>query len=170
MDRALAAEWGSPYVHLAAFAIDIDRAYGQSELSGLPFGWEVWLTELQLLDAIGGLRPETQLGLLEGVCLGILAQAPGEQALGSQLAFAVYDGLRRGALPSALSSAFDSWRKPPRQLLDALDELTRERARWAAKLAEHCLALELSPPLSELTRTALMAIRERYKGADVDSI
>ncbi|HEX6243796.1 MAG TPA: hypothetical protein VFZ61_22935, partial [Polyangiales bacterium] len=40
MDRALAQRYGAPYVHLAAFAIDVDRVHRlEDERSTLPFAW-----------------------------------------------------------------------------------------------------------------------------------
>jgi hypothetical protein len=46
MDRALAARHGVPYVHLAVFAIDVDRVREATESDDdpRPFAWEVFLT------------------------------------------------------------------------------------------------------------------------------
>ena len=42
MDRALAQRYGAPYVHLAAFAIDVDRVHrSRPDAPGLPDGCEV---------------------------------------------------------------------------------------------------------------------------------
>ena len=55
MDRELAAAHGVTYVHLAVFAIDVDRVYWlEPEHEGLPFGWEVFLTEQFLLRHLAG--------------------------------------------------------------------------------------------------------------------
>lgn len=160
MDRALAAAHGSPYVHLAVFAIDIDRIYTLGEEQALPFGWEVFLTELQVMRCIEPLAELQRLRLLEDICLSVLEQAPDAQALGSQLVFAVYDGVVRGTLPPELSSVFRSWHSPPRELVSALGTYFDARDELTPRLVDHCLRRALSPPLSELTRAALQALRD----------
>lgn len=160
MDRALAARWGAPYVHLAAFAIDIDRVH-QLEPS-LPFGWEVYLTELQLARLTAdATRDPTQM--LEDVTLAVLdlPRPSGDELppLGSQLPFAVYTAVGRGILPNKLGSCFQVWKKPPVDLLDDVNELARDE-QLAARLARHCLAAPIHPPLAPPTREALEAIAD----------
>lgn len=160
MDRALAAEHGAAYVQLAAFAIDLDRLYAlDPERAQLPFGWEVFLCECYLLARIDA-RTEAGRALLEDACNAVLAQPPDEQGYGSQIVFAVYDALARGALPSELRPVFARWRKPPQQLLAALTELWADADRVMRLCAADCLQRPLDPPLSGPTRLALEAMRD----------
>lgn len=159
MDRALAAEHGTAYVQLAAFAIDIDRAYAAPHDVELPFGWEVFLAEAYALGRVDA-RREQGRALLEDTCLAVLAQPPDEQGFGSQLVFAVYHALRRGWLPPALAPVFASWRKPPKQLLAALDALWNDAESQLRACAGACLQQTLDPPLSPPTRNALQAMRD----------
>lgn len=157
MDRALAARHGVPYVHLAAFAIDVDRV--REHVEGYddprPFGWEVLLTEHYLLERLG---VEDRV-LLEDTVLGILEGEP--DALGGQLAFAVWDAVVRGELPDELRSAFKSWRERPDELVKDLTPLWADAPRLIRELAEGCLAVELDPPLAPPTKLALEAISTR---------
>jgi hypothetical protein len=138
MDRALAAEHGSMYIQLAAFAIDVDRVYvAQEDEPALPFGWEVFVTECYLLARIDPLR-DMQRVLLQDTCLAILEQPPEEQGYGSQLLFAVYDAVDRGFFPEAL------WQAPERALVTC---------------AAHGLSSALDPPLASPTRQALEQMR-----------
>jgi len=158
MDRALAARHGVPYVHLAAFAIDVDRI--REHVEGYddprPFGWEVLLTEHYLLERFGA---EDRV-LLEDAVLAILEGEP--EALGGQLAFAVWDAVVRGELPDDLRAAFKSWREQPDELVKDLASLWAEAPRLARELAEGCLAVELDPPLAPPTRLALEAMTQRH--------
>jgi hypothetical protein len=159
MNSALAARYGVDYVRLAAFAIDLDRAYTAApEDAALPFGWEVFVTECYLLGALDP-NDETVCALLEETCLSILEQAPDDQGYGSQLLFAVYDAVTRGAYPSALATPFRSWRKPPKQLLRALRELFAQPDALRSQ-ASAVLALALDPPLSPPTRKTLEQMRD----------
>jgi hypothetical protein len=115
MNRGLADQHGTAYVHLTVFAIDVDRVRAQradAEDGGLPFAWEVFLTEYYLLQRFDPDDPE-QVSLLEDVCLSVLDEAPGQERLGEQLPFAVYDAVTRGALPYTLASVFHHWRSKP---------------------------------------------------------
>jgi hypothetical protein len=154
MDRGLAARHGIPYVHLAAFSIDVDRV--REAVEGYddprPFGWEVFLTEAYLLHRFG---PEER-ALLEDAVLSILDGEP--RALGAQLAFAVWDAIERGALPRELREVFRSWRARPEELVRELAPLWQDEARWRTELARGCLDAELDPPLSPPTREALEAM------------
>jgi hypothetical protein len=159
MDRDLAATHGVLYVHLAVFAIDIDRVYWQDpEDSSLPFGWEVFLTECFLLQHLHD-EPGSH-ELLEALCVPLLEETPGEPPLGGQIVFAIYDAVRSAQLPPALSKLFSTWQNPPRELLSALDELDATRAQALPVLAQHCLSAELTPPLAPPTREALLKMRE----------
>ena len=160
MDRELAAAHGVRYVHLAVFAIDIDRVYWlDPEREGLPFGWEVFLTERFLLQHLGP-EPASQRELLEAICLPLLEETPGEPPLGGQIVFAVYDAVRSAQLPPELGQLFSSWRNPPRDLLHALTQLEDRRATVLPELARHCLDAELSPPLAPPTREALVKMAD----------
>lgn len=151
MDRALAARHGAPYVHLAAFAIDVDRV--REALEGpddaRPFGWDVLLVE----EYLGARFGAGDLSLLEDAVLSILDGEP--DALGAQLVFAVWDAVERGELPDALRAAFRAWRGRPKALARQLAKLRTQGADLVAQLAQGCLDAELDPPLAPPTRDAL---------------
>jgi hypothetical protein len=154
MDRDLAASYGVPYIHLAVFAIDIDRVYWlDPELTSLPFGWEVYLTECFLLQQLTAASSE----LLEAICQPLLEETPGEPPLGGQIVFAVYDALQRGVLPVEMTTLFGHWRSPPRDLCESLAQL-HATPDVLPRLCAHCLNAELSPPLAPPTRAALAAL------------
>jgi hypothetical protein len=149
MDRDLVDSHGVQYVHLAVFAIDIDRVYWlDPESTELPFGWEVFLTERFLLAHAAANE------LLESICMPLLEETPGEPPLGGQIVFAIYDLSQRGELPESLRKLFFGWKKPPLELLEALAALHRDEAALPA-LVEHCLEADLTPPLAPPTREAL---------------
>lgn len=152
MDRALASRFGVPYVHLAVFAIDLDRINAEhGDAPGWPTGWEVFLTERYLLEHLTPDDPEQQ-ELIEEVCLAVME---GGQALGAQLPFAVYDAVERGVWPERLRGPFRGWRHRPRQLLEALASLWETADREAPRLAAACLEATVEPPLAPPTRQAL---------------
>jgi hypothetical protein len=160
MNSALAARYGTAYVRLAAFAIDLDRAYTLvDEDAALPFGWEVFVTECCLLATVDA-STEAGAALLEETCLSILEQPPDDQGYGSQLLFAVHDAIQRGWYPGALAGPFRTWRNPPRQLHKALAELWAEPIAPLRALAAHVLGLPLDPPLSPPTRSTLEQMRD----------
>lgn len=166
LDRSLAGLHGSDYVRLCAFAIDIDRIYVvEPDGLPLPFGWEVFITECFALARIDPVQ-ETHHALLEDTCLSILEQSPDDQGYGSQLLFAVYDAIERGLYPASLRPVFRSWRKRPKQLLEALARTwASEPTAQLASLARHCLSpeveTELTPPLAPSSRAALEAMSAR---------
>jgi hypothetical protein len=167
MDPGLAMRWGVLYVHLVVFAIDVDRLRLETEddeaESAWPFGWEVFLTEMHLLGLVDP-DDEEHLALLEDVCLGVLDAGPSDApALGSQVVFAVYDAVERGALPASLRRVFSGWKEPPRALLDAVAPLFERPEVEAADLALACLEAELTPPLAPPTVDALEALLETYE-------
>lgn len=167
MDRALAAKHGAGYVHLVAFAIDVDRVFaalapdddddiGLTEGAAadeLPFGWEVFLTSARV-RGLGGDDAKV-LAMLEETCNHVLDQAPDDQGYGSQLVFAVYDAVQRGALPKSLLDLFRSWRGKPKQLERALDALWRNADAALPSIAARCRAVALEPPLAPPTRAVL---------------
>jgi hypothetical protein len=161
MDRALAAAHGAPYVQLAAFAIDVDRVYAAIEDDDdLPFGWEVFLVQEYLQARLPPGDAAVTL-LLEETCLAILAQAPDAQGFGSQLVFAVHDGVRRGLYPEPLQRVFASWRPAAhRQLERALATLRADRERVLPQLARHCLDHAPEPGLAPPTRAALQLMAD----------
>ncbi len=150
MDRALAARHGARYVHLAVFAIDVDRV--REALEGpddaLPFAWDVLLTQAYLRSLEGD-----PVSLLEDTVLSILEGEP--DALGGQLAFAVWDAAEREALPESLRGAFESWRARPKELAKQLAKLRAPGRELEAELAQACLDAPLDPPLAPPTREAL---------------
>jgi len=158
MDRALAASYGADYVHLAAFSIDVDRAFSATdELAPLPFGWEVRLTEAFLLERFDPTQDAQDQSLLEDACLSILESRPQPPPLGGQLAFAVFTAVQRGLFPAALAVAFESWPKPPLELAQEVAEMARD-VDLLPRLCAHCLALPLDPPLVQPVREALAAL------------
>ncbi len=162
MDRALAQKYGAPYVHAAAFAIDIDRVQqiSDDEDPNLPFGWDVVLTDQYVCTFVAPL-PEA-LGLLDDLVLSVLdlSESTGAEAapLGSQLPFAVFSALERGALPDALHGCFRAWRKPPLELSRDVAAFVQDRA-LVQRLCDHCLTAPLSPPLVAPVREALIALK-----------
>jgi hypothetical protein len=168
MDPGLASRWGVTYVHLAAFAIDLDRIRilvedeEEPAEAPWPFAFEVFLTEMHLLGAIDPEDPD-ELQVLEDICLGILDHGPeDEPPLGAQIVFAVYDAVERGALPDSLRNVF-SWKEPPRALLEGLEPLFERPDVEAADLAMACLEIEMTPPLAPPTRASLEAMLEAFE-------
>jgi hypothetical protein len=166
MDRGLAVKHGATYVHLAAFAIDVDRVFAalapddeddigliDPAADELPFGWEIFLTSARL-HALDPSQPAI-LAMLEETCSFVLDQAPDEQGYGSQLVFGVYDAVKRGALPQSLADLFRSWRGRPKQLERALELLWRDVATTLPAIAQRCTTVTLDPPLAPPTRSTL---------------
>ncbi|MCC6873002.1 MAG: hypothetical protein IT378_01740 [Sandaracinaceae bacterium] len=158
MDRDLATQHGVRYVHLAAFAIDVDRVREAVEGYGdpRPFAWEVFLTERYLLARFD---PREDRALVEDAVLSILDGEP--DALGAQLAFALWDAIARGRWPSSSKQAFASWKGRPDEMVRDLAPLWRDEAAHARSLAAGCLDVELDPPLAPPTRAALEAMAAR---------
>lgn len=155
MDRQLATKLGSKYVQLVVFAIDIDRIYWlEPERSDLPFGWEVFLCEHQVLSQLDQ-ASAIDRELIAAVCANILEAPAGEPALGSQIAFAIYDAVQRGQLDAELGQLFMAWHKPPEDLIESLAELWKDPGPALRPLAEHCLRATLTPPLAAPTRAVL---------------
>ncbi len=155
MDRALAAQLGVPYVHLAAFAIDLDRINAEvGDAEGWPTGWEVFLTELYLRERFDPSRPDDR-ELVTETCAAVMEAG---QALGAQLPFAVWDAVERGAWPEELRAIFRPWRRKPVQLARALDALFEDADAERQRLAAACLGVPLEPPLAPPTREALARI------------
>ena len=162
MDRALAQRYGAPYIHLAAFAIDIDRV-NQRFGDQLPFAWEVFMTELSVKRLMETAKHDPT-PMLEDTCLAILdlpRPRHGELgALGGQLAFALYTAVARGIVPSRLGHCFAVWKKPPVEIIDDVAALERTEG-LAAELAQRCLEAQLEPPLVAPVRTALEELAPR---------
>lgn len=163
MERALAVKHGVPYVHLTVFAIDVDRVREATEAQDdeRPFGWEVFLTECYLLEALDPRAPETA-GLLEDVLLGILELPAGQEVLGTQLPFAVWHAVRARGWPSELARALGGWKARPEALGKDLDALFEDHDEARPALARMCLAVPLSPPLAGPTEEVL----RRWAGPD----
>jgi hypothetical protein len=172
MDRALAARHGAPYVHLAVFAIDVDRVREAAEGPDdpRPFGWDVLLVQAYLEGLYGeaACDPRVEAAVLdaavldaavledtvlEDTVLSILDGAP--DALGAQLVFAVWDSVERGVLPNSLRSAFRGWRGRPKALAKQLAKLRSEGDARVAACARDCLEIALDPPLAPPTRQEL---------------
>ncbi|MFW5921464.1 MAG: hypothetical protein ACOCUS_06455, partial [Polyangiales bacterium] len=188
MDRALAARHGVPYVHLAVFAIDVDRvrelhedlgAWGghrepmagdpargrAGEKAALgeepdwPLGGEVFLTEAYLLRYVDP-TDEDQLQLVEDVCLGILELKQADVRLGVQVPFAVYDAVARGAWPKELERMFRPWKRRAEPLVKELSAMWERPEEQTARLAELCLDAPVEPPLADPTIEALLDMEE----------
>lgn len=168
MDPGLAARYGVPYVHLAAFAIDIDRIRagledaedrGEPFPGEWPFAWEVFLTELYVVGVLE-LESDGQRAMLEELCAGVLESDPGAPPLGAQITFAVYDAYRRGALPESFGSLFDGWSKKAGDLVEELAPYWADPERLAGTIARQCLELEVEPPLSPPTQETLEDMAE----------
>lgn len=171
MDAALAARHGVRYVHLAAFAIDLDRlmeAAEDAELD-LPFGFEVFMMEMSLLGLLSAQDEsedeteddgEDDLALIEDAAVSIFERLdPDEEPpLGASLLFAIRDALLRGELPERLESLFTGWSSGPDELGAQLDPLFDDPDLEAAAIARVCLGVELHPPLAPPTREALEAM------------
>ncbi len=160
MDRALAQKYGAAYVHLAAFAIDIDRVQHASEDDpSLPFGWDVVLTDLYVCTFVAP-RPEAA-SLLDDVVLSVLDQTQAERRgsvlLGSQLPFAIFTALERGDLPHPLHACFGGWKRPPLDLSRDVSRLRQDR-QLVARLCARCVEVAIQPPLVEPVRVALAAL------------
>ncbi len=164
MDRALASKHGVPYVHLAVFAIDVDRVRDELEELGkseaLPFAWEVFLTARYLAwrcdpsdDAIRAMIEDATLAVLE-------LPASEEGVLGSQLPFAVWSLVARGSWPSTLESCFRAWKKKPRDLEKELGKLFERGDALERELARVALATVIDPPLAPPTRDALTSLAD----------
>jgi hypothetical protein len=164
MDRSLAQRYGAPYVHLAAFAIDVDRVQRlDAEQSELPFGWEVAITEARLTRFMD----ETSIDpapMLEDMCLAAMeceaTSGDTQGVLGAQLPFAIYTGVAHQELPSRLGSCFHTWKHPPTELIDEVGTLLATEG-MVPKLAEHCLTADVEPPLVEPVRAALTAMKNK---------
>jgi hypothetical protein len=161
MDRALAQRHGAPYVHLAAFAIDVDRVHRLDfDRPTQPFAWEVFLTELRLARFMDEASNDPSQ-MFEDMCLSVMdlprPDADAQGVLGAQLPFAIYAGVAHEHLPASLGACFRVWKKPPTDLLSELDALSA-RPELPKALARHCLAAALEPPLAEPVRSALLAI------------
>lgn len=162
MDRALAQKHGVRYVHLAAFAIDVDRVRDEVETEALdplwPFGFEVFLTEHWLL---GHLDAEADEVLISDVCESVMKMSAAEpgQIFGAELPFAIYDAVVRGALPPDFRRFFRIWKHKPNALVDDLAALwaksDEERPRLSAASLE--VGKTLSPPLAPPTVVTLAA-------------
>lgn len=157
MDRALAARHGVPYVHLVAFAIDVDRVRAEAgDDDARPFAWEVFLVERFLVERFDPNRQPEQVLLFEDIVLGVLDGAA--DVLGTQVVFAIWDLVQRGRFPHRLEGAFAGWPERPDGLAEDLDVLFADEATHAASLARTCLAAPLDPPLAPPTREALEAM------------
>ena len=155
MDRALAARFGVPYVHLAVFAIDVDRINAEhGDDDAFPAGFEVFLTELYLTARFDPVSDSDARELVVETCENVIESG---QALGAQVPFAVYAAIERGTWPSELASVFRGWKKKPAELLRSVTAL-HDDPDAARRIATACLEAPLDPPLAGPTREALEAL------------
>jgi hypothetical protein len=164
MDRAMAARYGVPYVHLAAFAIDVDRARDALDddevgtRSDLPMGWEVFLTERYLATRVDA-REDPLKTMIEDAVLGVFDLPPSDDAVfGSQLPFAVWHCIERGLYPSELGSVFGAWKTKPKELGRDLDRLMEKADENTRRFAKRCLEVSLDPPMAPPSLEALAAL------------
>lgn len=152
MDRELAARFGVPYVHLAAFAIDVDRINAEvDDAPDWPLGWEVFLTEAYLLDRFDPAEDEHR-ELVADACAAAMDK---REAFGAQLAFAVWDAVERGVFAEELRSLFRQWKRRPRELAAGLADLWQRAGELRPRLARACLEAPVEPPIAPPTRQAL---------------
>lgn len=156
MDRSLALRHGSLYVHLAVFAIDVDRVRDALEDidDPLPFGWEVFLTEAYLIAHVDP-SDAAHRAMIEDVVLGILEGQSGEAVFGSQLPFAIFDAIERGVLPEDMRVSFSGWRARPTQLVSELAKLWCDPEELRRDLSRVCLETRMDPPLAAPSLEAL---------------
>ena len=156
MDRSLALRHGTDYVHLVVFAIDVDRVRDALEDidDPLPFGWEVFLTVAYLIERVNA-EDSSHRTMLEDVVLGILEGPSGEAIFGSQLPFAVFDAIERGALPEEMRVSFAGWKARPKQLVAELAALWRDPDALKREIARVCLEAPMDPPLAAPSIEAL---------------
>jgi len=161
MDRALALEHGVRYVHAVVFAIDVDRVRDARESTDegeLPFAWEVFLTEAQLVRTLDP-KDAAVRSMFEDIVASILELPASEEGvLGTQLPFAVWHAVERGVWPSELRSLFRPWKSRPKDLMKELDAFYADEAAQVAALARMCLETEIRPPLAAPTIEALTSL------------
>ncbi len=156
MNPVLAKKHGATYVHLAAFAIDVDRAgiLLEDATDPPPFGADVYLVAAYVRDRFAA---EPTTGLLEDVVLDVLEVEPDEKRLGTQLPFAIYWLAARDLAPREWLGWFTQWRKPPTGILADVDAIAA-RPEAIAELAQRWLAIEIDPPFVAPVRAALEAL------------
>ncbi|MCC7538355.1 MAG: hypothetical protein IT379_19175 [Deltaproteobacteria bacterium] len=161
MDRALAAKHGTRYVHLVAFAIDVDRAAIELEEDpDLPFGWDVVLTEAYLLARLAH-DDATTRDMIEEVVLELVEAERDPDTrppLGSQLPFALFDAIERGAWPAPEEPLFRRWKSSSKKLVRDLAPLWKDADSLVPRLAAVVLEAELTPPLAPPVRDSLLAM------------
>ncbi|MGB0680710.1 MAG: hypothetical protein ACPGUV_13740 [Polyangiales bacterium] len=155
MQAELARVFGPPYVHLAAFSIDIDRLRPTLDAThDWPLGWEVFL----IAGAIDALQPEADADIadmLVATAESLVACIDEEERLGLPLLLAVRELSRRRRLPRAFAKLFQDWDALSAPLKRCLDLLWQGRASWQTRLAQACLAAPLAPPLAPPSRQLL---------------
>ena len=157
MDRALAARHGVPYVHLAAFTIDVDRIRDatESDDDDRPFAWEVFLTARYLAWRFDP-KAEEPRALLEDTVQSVLELPAHEEGfLGSQFPFAVWVLVAQGLWPKEFELWFKTWKKKPRDMVKELGAVFANADEQERALAQMCLDVELSPPVAPPSREAL---------------
>ncbi len=156
MNRGLAEKYGVPYVHLAAFAIDVDRVCGaitdQNPL--LPEAFEIYLALLWIEEFVqtSALSKSEVCEMLEEICVSIFEG--NSEAYGTQITFALWVGCEQARLPLELVPLFSSWKKKPTEVLryvTALGEIKNSRA----SIAKACLTVAVDPPLAPPTVSKL---------------
>lgn len=161
MDPGLALSYGVPYVHLAAFAIDVDRVRDaieedeRPEMLALPMAWEVFLTALHL-DARFDPEEDPDRTLLEELCQSLLEEGSDEPRLGQQIGFAIHELMAREFWPPHWRPLFRRWKQ--QGAIPELDPCWEDLRTWAGKLSQLCLDFPLDPPMLDSTREALEAL------------
>lgn len=162
MDRALAARHGVAYVHLAAFAIDVDRIRDatESDDDDRPFAWEVFLTARYLAWRFDP-AADDQRALLEDAVQSVLElRVQDEGFLGSQLPFAVWVLVDQGVWPKEFELWFKTWKKKPRDMAKELAPIFANGDEQERALAQMCLNAELDPPIAPPSKEALTVMAQ----------
>lgn len=164
MNPALAAKHGVPYVRLAAFAIDVDRIReAAGDTDERPFGWEVFLTEIYMLENFDPASPRAR-SIIEDTCLDIIELEDGAEVLGSQIPFAVFDAAHRDLWDKSMAEVLSQWRRPSKELFKELSPLFTNGDENVIELAKSCLMFDLDPPLPTPTIDTLRWMIEARSG------
>ena len=151
MSRDLAALHGIDYVHIAAFAIDLDRIREGIEIDPSakewPFGWEVFLTECFLRERLDP-TIESHQRLVEDLCWSIFEFGPGDPRLGGQVLFAVYSAIHSGAWPASWKKLFHGWLGKPDGLMAELEALQPRADELRTELSQLLVHIPVEPPMA----------------------
>jgi len=151
MSADLASLHGVDYVHIAALAIDLDRIREGIEIDPeareWPFAWDVYLTELFLLERVNP-QVDAHRRLVEDLCWSIFEFGPGDPRLGGQILFAIYGAVDSGVWPAEWMRLFDGWPGKPTDLMKELKHLRSQGSALRVELAQNLLTVPVDPPVA----------------------